>query len=162
MTSLGHNELMKQILQKLRVICCFIAAEFLLKVYSNNTFQYFLRYMGLLKYSGLALIWSKWFIKTVLYIFIQPLGSALLFEWGKHGFLFSIFVVGHQGRIVTGVGEFSPTPVKINLWCPTKIEIWIALTWYFQELIVEEEEKEAVKNPYVPHWSETKYSMVPL
>ena len=86
----------------------------LIRVYSDKTCQYLLWYMTLLKCSGLAFIWWKWFIHTVLYICIQPLWHLppCSVGWmGKQGFL-NIFIVGHQRR--TGIGVWGIVKTQTN------------------------------------------------
>ena len=64
-----------------------------------------LQYIRIFKHSGLDLIWLKWFINTLPHKYIQHIWHPPSCSSGcmrKHAFL-SIFVVGHQRIILTGV-----------------------------------------------------------
>ena len=67
--------------------------------------QYLLQYVRIFKHSGLAFIWQKWFINTLLHKDIQHFWYTPSCSSGwtrKHAFM-NIFVIGHQRIILTGV-----------------------------------------------------------
>ena len=105
--------------------------------------QYLLQYVRIFKHSGLAFIWQKWFINSLLHKDIQHFWYTPSCSSGwtrKHAFM-SIFVIGHQRIILTGVlpivtrqiwgiwklrPAYSPETPNQNRWCfvPCDLEIW--------------------------------------